>query len=813
MRALRPCLLVALASPLFPQQFERLRFHLPDRVTGLEAGIDFDGDGDVDLVGGNEPVVGCSSNELLLYRNDAGKLGEEESLFRFDPAVPCVWDLLAVLDADGNGLLDVLLHSWLGEDHLLLQQPDGSLVEVPSPPIPAAFFQIDSADVDGDGDADLLCSNTFASFQEPDRLLLNDGSGSFVDGSSLLPDQIQSKAVFFDFDEDGDIDVLRDGRSVLEDTVLVNDGAGGLSSLPFQILGVPSIRLDRIRDIEGDGDLDVVADPGLMNLGAGRFESFETQLDGKTFFPLDWTGDHGHEYVSDNRFGILCKCKLPGLFAYTSDLEEVPDPVLESQPAIFGIDVQYWDDDGKHDVFAPGWDGFGYMGHPSLLFSRGVDGFEHRSSAEEQQPTSRVTIVDADGDGDADAFSQGMVWLENDGFGGGWLEHVVIPQGVGRSYVLPDWDRDGDLDVVARLLDNGTWAMGLFENDGSGTFQDVSAGLPVTVAGIERDLQSGDLDGDGFPDLLVMSGGPEFLLFGNGDGTFVDASSSVSLPTNLLTGDLADLDRDGDLDALLLSQFLAQRYDNPGDGLLAPTSLSLAILPIGYPELADLDLDAELDLALFTNAEDRVDLHRGDGAGFFESSPAFAYTTPNLEGEPTSVVDVDRDGRLDLVLSGPTYLRNAGGFVFEDRSAGIREHRTFQVPVAADLDLDGDVDLWSSNQRGTRILWNIERQIAWHLWPRVGRPLALDLRGTPGTPCGLWVSLQAPVTSASEVFRLDPGAASLVHVVGLDPAGRSLPRIEIPAALSLVGTELFWQGLIGVPYRWSNVERTALAPR
>ena len=820
MRALRSCLLLVVASPLFAQDFERLRFQISDRASTSDMPIDFDGDGDLDLVGGRSPVS-CAT-DVLLFRNHRGKF-DQELLFSFDPANGCAWDFQRPLDANGDGLLDLLLLSWHGPDHFLIQQADGSFVESISPTA-LDFWGVDAADVDGDGDADLVYwggDPSFSSFR-PNLLLANDGSGSFFDASGLFPDEVESAARFFDFDGDGDFDILRDAgvNAGVPDDLLVNDGAGGLRPLPLYMLGIPNIvGVWEVRDLEADGDVDVFGNPGLLNLGDGRLVPFETfEAYSRTYFPMDWTGERGLDFVANAFEGIVCECRLPGLFAFTWDKQSVSDPLLEAQLPADWLLGRDWDSDGDDDLLY-----WGEYTPTTILFSRGPDGFESRYAAPDLQATSDVKLADADGDGDADAFSSGKVWLENDGSGGRWLEHAVVPQAFPSGYVLLDWDQDGDLDEAARLRSGSSWDMGLFENDGAGSFTDVSSGLPVAITNEGRDLVAGDIDGDGFPDLLVMSLGPEFLLFGNGDGTFSDASSRVSLPNKLMTGALADLDMDGDLDAVLQSASLfsvpaqAVLYDNPGDGLLVATTRSVETARTTNEELADLDADGAVDLVTYGFTPRPLDVYPADGSGFFEDAPVFSYSLAS--GAPGSVVDVDEDGQLDLLLGGPTYLRHSGDFIFEDRTANIRSPTASAypaAPAAGDLDLDGDLDLWSPVSSGlyasTRIYWNLERQVAWHLWPQAGTSLVLDVRGTPDSPYGLWASLQPPLPGPPTGFRLDPADASLVQVSDLDSSGRSLPSLELPAELSLVGEELSWQALIGVPYGWSNVERTVLGP-
>jgi hypothetical protein len=127
----------------------------------------------------------------------------------------------------------------------------------------------------------------------------------------------------------------------------------------------------------------------------------------------------------------------------------------------------------------------------------------------------------------------------------------------GYSLNLIDHDNDGRLDLYMALNGwNGPMANRLFRNVG-GKFVDVSKRSGVADAGSGFVSVWGDLDNDGYPDLVVANGvlkdGSTPQVYRNkGDGTFTNVTLAVGIkepPTYGTIGvALGDYDRDGDLD-------------------------------------------------------------------------------------------------------------------------------------------------------------------------------------------------------------------------------------------------------------------------
>jgi hypothetical protein len=167
------------------------------------ASADLDGDGDLDVLS-----AAFSSNwndQIAWYANNgSGGFGQGQTISVLVPAVQCV----TTADLDGDGDLDVLSAS-TGDDKIAWYANDGSGVFGPQEIIStqlAGPTSIATGDLEGDGDLDVLCASV------PDDNLVwyaNDGSGSFGPQQfiSTLTDQPRYVASA-DLDGDGDLDVL-----------------------------------------------------------------------------------------------------------------------------------------------------------------------------------------------------------------------------------------------------------------------------------------------------------------------------------------------------------------------------------------------------------------------------------------------------------------------------------------------------------------------------------------------------------------------------------------------------------------------------
>src|SRR5207249_4358773 len=96
----------------------------------------------------------------------------------------------------------------------------------------------------------------------------------------------------------------------------------------------------------------------------------------------------------------------------------------------------------------------------------------------------------------------------------------------------------------------------LFKQLPDGSFQDVSKGSGLDFAGHCMGVAVGDVNNDGWPDVLVTGWGGMKLFLNNGDGTFSDVTREAGLDNNPLWSTSAcffDYNRDGWLDLVVVN--------------------------------------------------------------------------------------------------------------------------------------------------------------------------------------------------------------------------------------------------------------------
>ncbi|MFO0985378.1 MAG: VCBS repeat-containing protein [Planctomycetota bacterium] len=588
----------------------------------------------------------------------------------------------ALGDFDGDGDQDVAVANWSSMPRIsvIKNHGDGSFAPPALYTAQKMSLDIRAADLDRDGDLDLVVSNTGETWEgRTISVFENLGDGTFPTKTNYTVGLGPIGVAVADFNRDGwpdiavaDYDYLGSGTQV---AVLLNDGNGGLLAATFFPAGTGPYKL-AAGDLNGDGAPDlVVADDHqkmnvLLNAGMGTFgPPVEYDVPSYWYYvftfdvalgDVDHDGDldafyasliTGYHSPSDPTGGVaLFRNRGDGTFTPAEDV------TLMGGGANF-VKVA--------DVTGDGWlDVVGTHGSERGVWSvtpgNGAGGFAGARQYFAGQVPWAIDAHDMDGDGDADIVLANRDSLEvsvhrNDGSG----EFPVNPSYRlymgGKDLDAGDIDGDGDLDVVVSELDPAYLIgdIAILRNQGDGRFNvtQYPSLIPTPLAWVKLR----DLSGDGHLDLLWADDYPPYdfsTAMNHGNGTF-DAPVSWQAHTCGNSGiDAFDIDRDGDLDVILLEGlgcgggstgnrvFIAK---NLGDGTFDPPYIVQATYYMADVAAADFNGDGHLDLAL---GDLTAEVFLGDGTGRFQPP---IQNSLGWGCNFVKAVDVTADGIVDLV--------------------------------------------------------------------------------------------------------------------------------------------------------------------
>jgi hypothetical protein len=250
------------------------------------------------------------------------------------------------------------------------------------------------------------------------------------------------------------------------------------------------------------------------------------------------------------------------------------------------------------------------------------------------------------------------------------FEDVTAPAGLagvrGRRAQWVDYDHDGDLDL-ALATEAG---LQLWQNNGDGTFTNVTKQAGLEGSAAAADVATVDLDSNVAIDLVVARGSQPTLVFMNQrGGRFAPLPEPPGPwpPTGRVLAD--DLDNDGNPDAVLVGEkqalvLFGQRAERK--------QFDLSSLQEPVAALLDFDNDGWLDLCVAgakpgAAAQGAIRLWRNTGTGeWYDVTETTGLSS--LELPPVCEIipaDFDADGDTDLMLLTTTgrlvFLRNNGG--------------------------------------------------------------------------------------------------------------------------------------------------------
>ncbi|MEM6782257.1 MAG: FG-GAP-like repeat-containing protein [Bacteroidota bacterium] len=507
---------------------------------------DFDGDGDVDLWGG----------DLVHEQIEPGVFQERarsNSVLAFTESVSGRWH---VVDADSDGDTDLLLEA---DPSFLYRQTEPGVYEREAIEIPRGAIYVAYADFDQDGDLDALAFDQLPdAYDSAFYLVEQTAPGVFQEDPA--PENIfgdlgrfsyytSGRPTLADLDDDGDLDLAVGEFASNGTSIILQEQPGMLGPDLHDFLFVEGYAQAApvVGDFDGDGDTDLVAFDNLtprtyvadgpaqfslLSPEEGPFGYLRPELPGAdvvlarraaTLSDLDADGQPEVVVMvirittSENtRVLTVFEQGESGIYR---ELEPEENPLrdlvfdFERGLAAYDLDVGDVDGDGDEDLLVRG-----ALLNPRrermMVIEQTPTGFELRADGVypfSDAPVGRPAFVDVDGDGDDDVILDGELVTQP---GARYVYEQTAPGvfqeqamwsaalgAIGGNQIVADFDGDGDADVHRRT------PRAVFEQVVPGVFEErpevVGAFPDLTTSFF--DVTTGDVEGDGDLDIVFRA--------------------------------------------------------------------------------------------------------------------------------------------------------------------------------------------------------------------------------------------------------------------------------------------------------------------
>lgn len=576
------------------------------------------------------------------------------------------------------------------------------------------MYSASMADIDGDGDDDLIYKRGYGNATISVQTDLTEGSGTSVAYGDIV--------LVTDFDNDGDQDIVtNNGTDVY---IYLNDGAGGFGDSYGNRLGDfgADVYDIAVADFDGDGDQDII----IAKSYGGEIWSNDGD---RTFTRVHNTGNTGDQvevgdFDGDGRFDFVMS-NDGYIYNYHNDGTTFTGGYVDASDVVSDMVVADFDNDGNLDILVAGdgelrW----HQGYGDGTFDTYVSSITPLASS------SGMTVGDIDGDNDLDLIiatsasrsaAPIIEVLENDGQ---YFYEIQSFETLDSSFgdvVLGDVDGDDDLDFVL----SGGESRQVFENDN----------LAPSIAGFSKSviidentpsytslgqIQVIDENSDSIEPLVLHDGTNDNSIFQ------MDVDGNLTLASELdweeLGSDLLlQLDLSDDQGNTRVGEltFKINNLIEGGNGTFDSEEIKLfGSQTATFFKPGDYDMDGDADLFKSTNTasggeggqvigidvlEEKGKKPPSDSSNpnsiFQQNSGSFSdepLTFIGGESQVMAFVDVDNDGDLDLVTHSGNdnlYLSiNENGEFLSDESFGSAINHVEEI-VVGDFDNDGLIEI------------------------------------------------------------------------------------------------------------------------
>jgi len=459
-----------------------------DIINSLAA-ADFDKDGFIDIVSASK---GDSKIAWIKNMNGTGDFSDQLIISNQMPVAFSV----VVADFDLDNDMDVLATSLSGDRIVLFENSDsnGNFIEQQD-----VSYRVDgpkgivAADFDNDGDWDIAAAVSI----DDDIVWFENGKACFVP-HQLSEGHIVTSVISGDVNDDGNEDVIYSEHGGIY--ALINmDGGETFVELPIyeESYNVQTIKLN---DLDNDGDLDLVVADWLGD----EFYWFKNE-----------NGDFGDPIFIDTQSGAPCYLNVTDV-DNDGDLDLMIAILDSQQIAVYYNDGTtnfvktiiasgiYTQSQCFADVNHDNYDDIVFSANDKLynMLNDGSGAFLSAELINANADAFEIKSDDLNNDGwDDILYTNGAGhWMINN-HDGTYTNHVVSPYGAVVALNSADFDNDGDVDMALGARDQYCVYMG--ENTGSG--QSMLLPPRTNIKGNPEQLAVGDLNNDGFTDIIVGS--------------------------------------------------------------------------------------------------------------------------------------------------------------------------------------------------------------------------------------------------------------------------------------------------------------------
>jgi len=655
---------------------------LTHRIRNLGV-VDLDNDGLLDVVS-----LSVEDNRTAWYRNLGNGTFDYQRIISQEIIEP---ETITFADVDADGDADFFLAS-SGDEKVYLFLNDGTGNMTLSQIVLSGYRDVHNliaADVDGDNDLDLIAGHLKG---KEIVWFANDGGGHFG-GKQVITNQSNwwTEIDLGDLDGDGDLDVLISSESDDQIMWYPNEGVLGFGEAKIIPTNITLSYGIQTFDVDLDGDMDIVARYSITDAEGQRRR-------------MVWLANEGDGTFGEEQF--------------ISDMISLT----------YFVDI---DKDGDVDIVTgPG------IGKPLLIqnMGQGVFATPKTLDVENEKGFNKMVFADLDNDNELDLLGVSnhgdhneILWFQNVG-DLHFVEQVEVVTTLEKPRLIHpmDFDEDGDMD----LLVGSGWEQTLYwyENDGSEHFQ--HRHVVLTDFSDSQDILMVDLDGDTDLDMLLASSetsNSELYWYENqGDNSFTNKTTIRNFEYSLSDIEVADLDKDGDLDIVTGAQAEGEGLiwmENTGTGtfenhhIIEPSRYVVSI------KIADIDGDGYDDVLLGADSggynirwyrnttgdeEEELEEWEVPDTRMFRE---IRYINKIWSDVSVNTADLNGDGTLDVVVSSEradkiVWYANDGEGNFGEEQIIESDLEYLKYVRVADFDLDGDSDIavLASSDLG-RIVW------------------------------------------------------------------------------------------------------------